>query len=73
MPRTEPLLWVLKNKLKVSMGKKICFDNFIDYSDVRFSPLVKRESYLENRVKARLIKDRQTADEHYPLKDFINN
>ena len=45
MPKAEPLLWVLKNKLKVSIGKKICFDSYINYSDVRPSPIVKRESY----------------------------
>jgi MoaA/NifB/PqqE/SkfB family radical SAM enzyme len=73
LPKREPLMWVLKNKLKVSMGKKICFDSYINYSDVRPSPIVKRDSYLGKNVKARLIKGRQTPDEHYPLKTFVNN
>jgi hypothetical protein len=66
-------LWVLKNKLKVSIGKKICFDSYINYSDVRPSPIVRRETFLEKPVKARLVKGRKTADEHYPLKTFVNN
>ena len=73
MPKTGPLLWVLKNKLKVSMGRKICFDSYINYSDVRPSPTVKRDSFLGKHVKARLVKGRQTPDEHYPLKTFMNN
>jgi len=73
MPKAGPLLWVLKNKLKVSIGKKICFDSYINYSDVRPSPIVRRETFLEKPVKARLVKGRKTADEHYPLKTFVNN
>ena len=73
MPKAEPLLWVLKNKLKVSIGKKVCFDSYINYSDVRPSPVVRRESFLAKNVKGRLIKGRQTPDEHYPLKTFVNN
>jgi MoaA/NifB/PqqE/SkfB family radical SAM enzyme len=73
MPKARPLLWVLKNKLKVSIGKKICFDSYIDYSDVRPSPMVRRETFLEKPVKGRLVKGRKTADEHYPLKTFVNN
>lgn len=73
MPKTEPMLWVLKNKLKISMGKKICFDSYINYSDVRPSPFVPRETYLDKNVKAKLVKGRITPDEHYPLKTFMNN
>jgi MoaA/NifB/PqqE/SkfB family radical SAM enzyme len=73
MPKAGPLLWVLKNKLKVSIGKKICFDSYINYSDVRPSPIVRRETFLEKPVKGRLVKGRKTADEHYPLKTFVNN
>ena len=73
MPKAGPLLWVLKNKLKVSIGKKICFDSYINYSDVRPSPMVRRETFLEKPVKGRLVKGRKTADEHYPLKTFVNN
>lgn len=73
LPKGEPLLWVIKNKLKVSIGKNICFDSYIDYSDVRPSPHVERTSFLNKNVKARLVKGRMTADEHYPLRTFMNN
>lgn len=73
MPKQEPLMWVLKNKAKVSMGKKICFDSYIDYSDARPSPIVPRPSFLGQAVKAKLVKGRITPDEHYPLKSFIND
>ncbi|MEZ0218788.1 MAG: radical SAM protein [Tardiphaga sp.] len=73
LPKQEPLMWVLKNKAKVSMGKKICFDSYIDYSDARPSPHVERPSFLDKTVKAKLVKGRITTDQHYPLKSFINN
>jgi Fe-coproporphyrin III synthase len=67
------MMWVLKNKMKVSLGKKVCFDSYINYSDVRPSPFVQRETYLDKNVKAKLVKGRVTPDEHYPLKTFVNN
>ncbi|MDA9404486.1 radical SAM protein [Bradyrhizobium sp. CCBAU 45389] len=73
LPKAGPLLWVFKNKLKVSIGKSICFDSYIDYSDVRPSPHVQRTSFLAKNVKARLVKGRITPDEHYPLRTFMNN
>lgn len=73
MPKVEPMMWVLKNKLKVSIGKKVCFDSYINYSDVRPSPFVQRQTYLDKTVKAKLVKGRVTPDEHYPLKTFVNN
>jgi MoaA/NifB/PqqE/SkfB family radical SAM enzyme len=72
-PKLEPMLWVLRNKLKVSMGKKVCFNSYINYSDVRHSPLVKRASYLGTSEKGHLVKGRIEVDEHYPLKTFVNN
>lgn len=73
LPKLEPLLWVLKNKMKVSLGKSICFESYIDYSDVRPSPHVQRTPFLDKTVKARLVKGRLTPDEHYPLRSFMNN
>ncbi|WP_448032969.1 radical SAM/SPASM domain-containing protein [Bradyrhizobium liaoningense] len=73
LPKSDPLLWVLKNKLKVSIGRNICFDSYINYSDVRPSPHVERTSFLNKTVKARLVKGRVTPDEHYPLRSFMNN
>ena len=72
-PKVGPLMWVLKNKAKLALGRPICFDDYIDYSDVRVSPSVGRTSFLATKEKARLVKDRVTVEERYPLKSFIND
>lgn len=72
-PKMGPLLWVLHNKLKLSLGGRIEFDRYIDYSDVRQSPRVPRTSYLNSKQKAVLVRGRETADERYPLKTFFNS
>jgi MoaA/NifB/PqqE/SkfB family radical SAM enzyme len=72
LPKAGPLGWVLKNKLKVALGRKVCFESYIDYRNVRQSPLVRRQSFLGSKVKARLVKGRTTADERYPLRTFEN-
>jgi MoaA/NifB/PqqE/SkfB family radical SAM enzyme len=71
-PKAGPLLWVLKNKLKVTLGRKIDFDRYIDYSDVKPTPRVPRKSYLIEREKVHLVKGRDTTEKHYPLKVFEN-
>jgi MoaA/NifB/PqqE/SkfB family radical SAM enzyme len=71
-PKAGPLLWVLKNKLKVTLGRKIDFDSYIDYSNVKASPQVPRVSYLVQHDKVKLVKGRDTTDKHYPLKVFEN-
>ena len=71
-PKAAPLMWVLRNKLKVSLGQKIDFDRYIDYNDVKPTPHVPRVSYLEKREKVHLVKGRDTTDKHYPLKVFEN-
>jgi len=68
-PKAKPLFWVLKNKAKVSIGKKICFDNYIDYNDIKPTPIVKRESYLTIAVKKNLQKK---DDPHYIAESYIN-
>lgn len=73
LPKMGPLAWVVKNKVKLALGRPICFDSYIDYSDVRASPVVARHSFLEKKIKARLVKGRATVDEHYPLKSFVND
>jgi MoaA/NifB/PqqE/SkfB family radical SAM enzyme len=72
MPKLQPMLWVLTNKLKVSMGGSIDFDNYIDYGHVRPTPHVERTSFLENRPKVKLERGRETTDQRYPLKEFTN-
>ena len=72
-PKRGPLVWVLKNKLKVALGKSICFDQYIDYSNVQPSPRIKRTSFLsEKKMKARLVRGRDSVDARYPLKEFMN-
>jgi MoaA/NifB/PqqE/SkfB family radical SAM enzyme len=73
MPKMGPLAWVLKNKLKVSLGGSIAFDSYIDYSAVAASPFQQRTSFLNQKVKAPLIRGRDTPDSRYPLKTFQNN
>ncbi len=73
MPKMGPLMWVLKNKLKVSMGGGIAFDQYIDYSRVEPSPFQQRTSFLNTKAKAALVRGRNTPDARYPLKSFVNN
>ena len=68
-----PLMWVLKNKLKVSLGQSINFDRYIDYTRVEASPFKQRTSFLNTKAKAALVRGRNTADTRYPLKTFQNN
>jgi MoaA/NifB/PqqE/SkfB family radical SAM enzyme len=73
VPKMGPLWWVLKNKLKVALGGSIAFDSYIDYSGVAPSPLKQRTSFLNMKVKAPLVRGRNTPDARYPLKTFQNN
>jgi hypothetical protein len=72
-PKWGPLSWVLYNKAKVCFGRPINFGKYIDYGDVRHSPATKRSSYLGSKEKATLVRNRDTPDERYPLRRFINN
>jgi MoaA/NifB/PqqE/SkfB family radical SAM enzyme len=71
-PKLQPLMWVLKNKLSVSLGRTIPFEDYIDYAHVKPSPHVDRVSFLDKKVKVKLQRNRTTVDSHYPLKDFFN-
>lgn len=73
MPKMGPLLWVLENKLKLSLGGRIAFDRYIDYSKVEASPFKQRTSFLGTKAKAALVRGRDTPDSRYPLKSFQNN
>lgn len=47
LPRLQPLAWVLVNKLRVSVGRPIPFERYVDFSDVAQSPIVpRRQSWL---------------------------
>jgi MoaA/NifB/PqqE/SkfB family radical SAM enzyme len=71
-PKMKPLLWVLRNKAAVSLGRAIPFDQYINYNVVRSSPNVQRVSFLEQRPKVKLQKNRNTVDARYPLGEFYN-
>ena len=72
-PKIGPLMWVLKNKVKVALGGKINFDRYIDYSKVEPSPFKERTPFLNTRQKAPLVRGRNTVETRYPLKEFVNN
>jgi len=72
LPKLQPLLWVLYNKLKVGLGGSIEFEKYVDYGNVLPSPHVPRTSFLGTKDKGHLIKDRKTVHERYPLKEFEN-
>lgn len=52
LPKVAVMRWVLWNKLKVTMGRPIAFDRYIDYGNVRTdTPVVKRTSNLGKAEK----------------------
>lgn len=71
-PKIKPMLWVIENKFRVSVGGSINFEKYIDYSDVKPSPLVRRVSFLEGKHKVKLERHRDTVEQRYPLRDFEN-
>lgn len=71
-PKLAPLMWVLKNKFLVSIDKPIDFARYVDYTNVHQSPHVQRVSFLGEKVKAKLERNRDTVDARYPLKEFYN-
>jgi len=55
LPKLAVLQWVLWNKLRVTLGRPIDFDRYIDYSDVRRDKrVVQRRSYLTKPDKKQL-------------------
>jgi MoaA/NifB/PqqE/SkfB family radical SAM enzyme len=73
LPKMGPLMWVLKNKLKLAAGGAIAFDKYIDYTRVEPSPFKQRTPFLNTKAKATLVRGRTTPDARYPLKEFQNN
>lgn len=74
LPKMEPMLWVLLNKLKVTLGQDVDFQKYIDYKDIRQSPQVIRTPFLGERVKDKIVlqDNLETPAEHYPLQSFDN-
>jgi MoaA/NifB/PqqE/SkfB family radical SAM enzyme len=72
LPKLSPLLWVLQNKAKVMLGGRVNFDALIDFGDVKSSPYAPRTSFLNDKMKGKLVKGRETVEQRYPLKEFSN-
>ena len=72
-PKLGPMMWVVKNKLKLALGSKINFDAYIDYAKVEPSPAVARKSFLGLKNKAPLVRGRNTPETRYPLREFENS
>ncbi len=68
-PKFAPMLWVMINKIKVSLGMNINFEKYIDYKDVKTNPHVPRSSYLDKQTKSKLQK---ADDPHYVQGTFYN-
>lgn len=69
LPKLQPLLWVIENKIKVTLGMGIAFDQYIDYADIKTNPHVQRMSFLNKSFKPRVQK---AADPHYVQGEFFN-
>jgi MoaA/NifB/PqqE/SkfB family radical SAM enzyme len=63
LPRLEPFLWVVHNKIRLFLGKKIDFQLYVDFQNVQEKlPAPKRSSYLIETAKRRTQKK---EDQHY--------
>ncbi len=72
LPTLPPFLWVLHNKAKVTLGGRVNFDAVVDFANVKPSPYAPRASFLDDKKKGKLVKGRETVEQRYPLKEFIN-
>jgi MoaA/NifB/PqqE/SkfB family radical SAM enzyme len=72
-PKLGPLSWVIYNKLKQLAGGSIEFDRYVNYSDVRQTPYVPRQSFLAAGGKGKLVRGRDTVAKRYPLLTFHND
>lgn len=69
LPKLGPLEWVIRNKIRTSLGLHVAFNKYINYADVRESPHIPRESYL-GRSEPRNVQS--ASDPHYTLGDYFN-
>lgn len=71
IPKITPLAWVVENKINVTLGRELDFDNYIDHSNVhkKLTPSV-RKFYLDQSVKRKVQK---IQDIHYDhIGEFVN-
>ena len=70
VPKWQPLSWVIRNKVRLALGRPIDFARDIDYGNVRIDDVVpRRTSYLGQTVK-RLVQ--HSRDAHYAQGPFFN-
>jgi Fe-coproporphyrin III synthase len=65
LPRLKPLIWVVNNKLRLSLGKDIDFKRYVEFPNVVDNiPADTRPSYLKETVKR---KPQKKSDKHYSM------
>lgn len=71
LPKAGPLLWVIENKLRVTLGSGVRFDRAIDYAQVHEDATrPERISFLDRTVER---KTQTKDDEHYAsATEFFN-
>ena len=71
IPKLKPLFWVIKNKIKVTLGLDIDFNKYIDYNQIyQDKHIVKREFFLHKQSPR--TKQKET-DIHYDhIGEFFN-
>lgn len=69
-PKLGPLWWVILNKLKVSLGRNVCFENYIDYNKIGANNSEKKREFYLGATTKRIPQNKN--DKHYTMGDFFN-
>jgi hypothetical protein len=69
IPKGGPLLWVIQNKLRVTLGQRISFERYVDYASVHKDPdVLLRPSFLGQSFKRKI----ELKDEPHYTDTFFN-
>jgi len=68
LPKADPTLWVIINKLRVMLNQPILFEKYIDYSQVHLDDKVSKRQYFFGKTFKRQVESR---DHHY-TDDYFN-
>lgn len=69
LPKIGPMIWVMENKSRVTLGQEVKFEKYIDFSRVyKDKNVVKRQSFLGIPVKAKV----ETKDQPHYQEQYIN-
>lgn len=68
LPKLKVLKWVIKNKIKVILGRDICFDDYINYSKVHNDNDVKKRNFYlgETGLKRKITKSDEPHYSQFP-------